>query len=167
MCGTLNLSSNIKMIVTDFDGIFTDNTVFLLSPTEKLKKVSYKDIMGVSVAVKNGIKVAIVSGEHSKEIDYIAEKFNLVDIHQGIRIKYPIYQQIKEKYSLTDDEIVYIGDDINDIECLNNAKFAVSVEDANYKVKQISHIQMTKARAGDGAFREVVDNIIELKANEK
>ena len=155
------------MIVSDFNGIFTDNTVFLLSPTEKLKKVSYKDIMGVSVAIKNDIKVAIVSGEYSKEIDYIAEKFNLDDIHQGIRVKYPIFQQIKERYDLSDDEIVYIGDDINDIECLTNAKFAVSVEEANYKVKQINHIQITKAHAGDGAFREVVDNIIELKANEK
>lgn len=167
MCGTLDFSPKIRMIVSDFDGIFTDNTVFLLSATEKLKKVSYKDIMGVSVAVKNDIKVAIVSGEHSKEIDYIAEKFNLEDIYQGIRVKYPILQQIKEKYDLADDEIVYIGDDINDIECLNNVRYAVTVEEANYKVKQLKHVQITNAHAGDGAFREVVDNIIELRANEK
>ncbi len=167
MYRTLDLSSKIKMIVSDFDGIFTDNSVFVLSPTEKLKKISYKDIMGVSLAVKNGINVAIVSGECSKEIDYIAEKFNLEDIHQGIRIKYPVFLQIKEKYGLSDDEIIYIGDDINDIDCLSNTKYAVSVPEANYKVKQINHVQITTSCAGDGAFREVVDNIIELRTNEK
>lgn len=163
MCKTLKLSSKIKMIVSDFDGIFTDNTVFILSETQKIKKVSYKDIMGVSVAIKNGINVAIISGEESQEINYIAKKFNLEDIHQGIRIKKPIYESIKAKYNLEDDEILYVGDDINDIECLENSKYAITVNEANYKVKEIPHIQITKANAGNGAFREIVDNIIELK----
>lgn len=167
MCGTLNLTSKIKMIVSDFDGIFTDNTVFVLSETQKIKKLSYKDLMGVSVAIKNGLKVGIISGEESPEIDYIAKKFNLEDIHQGIRIKYPILNSIKEKYNLNDDEIVYVGDDVNDIECLKNCKYAITVDEANYKVKQIPHIQITQANAGNGAFREIVDNIIELKNNEK
>ena len=72
MYKTLNLSADIKMIVTDFDGIFTDNSVWLLDIDTKIKKLSFKDLMGVSVAVKNGINVGIISGEKSKEIDYIA-----------------------------------------------------------------------------------------------
>lgn len=167
MFKTLDLSSNIKMIVTDFDGIFTDNGVFFLDENTKLKKISYKDIMGVSCAIKNGINVAIVSGEKSKEIDYLAKTFNLAEIHQGIRQKYSIFQEIKEKYNLSDEEIVYVGDDVNDLECLKSAKYAITVTDAHYKVKEIPHIQFTEANAGNGAFREVVDNIIELKNNEK
>ena len=69
-------------------------------------------------------------------------------------------ESLKEKYNLSDDEIVYIGDDINDIECLKSVKYAVTVPQANYKVKALKHIQITDANAGDGAFREVVDNII-------
>lgn len=167
MYKTLNLSSDIKLIVSDFDGIFTDNSVYILNETSRLKKLSYKDLMGVSIAVKNGINVAIISGEQSKEIDYVAEKFNLEDIHQGIRIKSPILDGLKKKYNLKDEEILYVGDDINDIECLNSVKYAITVEDANYKVKQIPHIQITKANAGNGAFREIVDNIIALRENEK
>ena len=167
MYKTLNLSSDIKLIVSDFDGIFTDNSVYILNETSRLKKLSYKDLMGVSIAVKNGINVAIISGEQSKEIDYVAGKFNLEDIHQGIRIKCPILDDLKKKYNLKDEEILYVGDDINDIECLNSVKYAISVEDANYKVKQIPHIQITKANAGNGAFREIVDNIIALRENEK
>ena len=166
MYSTLNLSSNIKMIVSDFDGIFTDNSVFILDENKKLKKLSFKDLMGVSICVKNGIKLAIISGECSPEIDYIARKFCIEDIHQGIRNKLPVLEQIKDKYSLSNDEILYIGDDINDIACLQSLKYAITVSDANYKVKEIAHVQITKAKAGDGAFREVVDNLLELKQQE-
>lgn len=163
MYKTLNLSADIKMIVTDFDGIFTDNSVWLLDIDTKIKKLSFKDLMGVSVAVKNGINVSIISGEKSKEIDYIAQKFNLTEIHQGIRNKLPVLEEIKNRYNLSNDEIVYLGDDINDIECLKAVKYAVSVKQANYRVKELQSVQFTQASAGDGAFREVVDNIVELK----
>lgn len=163
MYKTLNLSADIKMIVTDFDGIFTDNSVWLLDIDTKIKKLSFKDLMGVSVAVKNGINVGIISGEKSKEIDYIAQKFNLTEIHQGIRNKLPVLEEIKNRYNLSNDEIVYLGDDINDIECLKAVKYAVSVKQANYRVKELQSVQITQASAGDGAFREVVDNIVELK----
>ncbi len=163
MYKTLNLSADIKMIVTDFDGIFTDNSVWLLDIDTKIKKLSFKDLMGVSVAVKNGINVGIISGEKSKEIDYIAQKFNLTEIHQGIRNKLPVLEEIKNRYNLSNDEIVYLGDDINDIECLKAVKYAVSVKQANYRVKELQSVQFTQASAGDGAFREVVDNIVELK----
>ena len=163
MYKTLNLSPNIKLIVSDFDGIFTDNSVFFINKDTKVKKLSFKDLMGVSVAVKNGLKVAIISGDESKEIDYIAERFNLEDIHQGVRVKLPVLKSLKDKYNLSDDEILYVGDDINDIDCMLSVKFAVTVNEANYKVKNIEHVQITKASAGDGAFREIVDNIIELK----
>ncbi len=163
MYKTLNLSHDIKMIVSDFDGIFTDNSVYFFDENNKVKKLSFKDLMGVSVAVKNNIKVGIISGEKSKEIDYIAEKFNLEDIHQGIRNKLPVLQEIMQKYNLKQSEIVYIGDDVNDIECLKCVKYAITVKQANYRVKELDTIQITQADAGDGAFREVVDNIIELK----
>ncbi len=163
MYKTLNLSSDIKMIVSDFDGIFTDNSVWLIDTENKIKKLSFKDLMGVSVAIKNGIKVGIISGEKSKEIDYIAEKFSLNDIYQGIRNKLPVLEEIRNKYNLKNNEIVYIGDDVNDIECLKSVEYAISVKQANYKVRELPFVQITQADAGDGAFREVVDNLIELK----
>lgn len=167
MYNTLNLSPKIKFIVSDFDGIFTDNSVFILDENTRLKKVSFKDIMGVSLAIKNGIKVAIISGEKSREIDFIAQKFDLKDIHQGVRQKLPVLLELQEKYKFKDEEMLYIGDDINDIDCLNHVKYAITVEDANYKVKKLKHIQITKSPSGCGAFREVVDNIIELKVEEQ
>ena len=82
------------------------------------------------------------------------KRFSLLHIRQS---------NIKKKYNLSNDEILYVGDDINDIPCLESVKYAVTVQEANYKVKMLPHIQITQANAGNGAFREIVDNIIELK----
>ena len=59
------------------------------------------------------------------------------------------------------EEILYIGDDVNDIECLEYAKTKITVQNANKKVKKIKDIQITESYGGDGAFREVVDTLLE------
>ena len=163
MYKTLDLSSEIKIIISDFDGIFTDNSILISDSGKTLKKLSYKDIMGVSVAKKNDIKVAIVSGDVSPSIDFLATRFALEDIHQGIREKLPVVQSILEKYNLSPDEAVYLGDDINDIASLEYIKYSVIPEHANYRVKAASGVQIAESKAGDGLFREVVDNIVALK----
>lgn len=163
MYKTLDLSSEIKIIISDFDGIFTDNSILISDSGETFKKLGYKDIMGVSVAKKNDIKVAIVSGDVSPSIDFLANRFALEDVHQGIREKLPVVQSILEKYNLSSDEAVYLGDDINDIASLEYIKYSVIPEHANYRVKSVSGVQIAESKAGDGLFREVVDNIVALK----
>lgn len=157
----LLLNKNIKLIVSDFDGVLTDGFVFYSSVSdEEIKRISFKDIMGISLAVKNGYKVAIISGEKNKIIDKLANKFSLEDVHQGIKDKLAVLQSIAEKYKLSQGEICFIGDDINDISALEWAGNAVTVPDANYKVKNITNIKITSASAGNGAFREVIDSLL-------
>ena len=71
--------------------------------------------------------------------------------------------ELKQKYlkeNLSDEEFVYVGDDVNDFDSLNRAKYAVTVPTAVEKVKKILHIQITHAESGMGAFREVVDSLL-------
>ena len=158
----LNLSNkDIKLIATDFDGILTDGFVYYSSNNlDELKRVSYKDIMGISIAIKNGYKIAVISGDVSPAIDKIAERFKLEDIHQGIRDKLQVLLSISEKYSAPLANICYLGDDINDIPVLEKVGIAVTVPGANYRVLNIPGIHITKARSGDGAFREVIDSLL-------
>lgn len=157
----LNIDKNIKIIATDFDGVLTDGCVYYSSVShEEIKRISYADIMGVSLAVKNGYKVAIISGEKSYAIDKLAEKFNLEDIHQGIRDKLTALVSISEKYNVPLNQICFIGDDINDIPALEAAGVAVTVTNANYRVKQLPGVQIAEAPAGNGVFREVIDSLL-------
>ena len=81
----LPFKNKIKLIASDFDGILTDGGLYLsTNGDDSFKKVNYKDIMGISLWLKSGGKFAIISGDKSKAIDTLAEKFNLEDVHQGI-----------------------------------------------------------------------------------
>lgn len=156
----LNLPDTIKFVITDFDGIVTDNCVYIGVDGEMSRKLNFKDVMAFSILRKNGYRIGIISGEKNSAIDIIAKKFNVEEVHQGIRIKIDVLKSIVERYNLTQDEFLYIGDDINDLDSLKFAKYAVTVPHAVQKVKDVEGIQITTNQAGNGAFREVVDALV-------
>lgn len=157
----LNLPKTIKFVITDFDGIITDNCVYVDSRGEMGRKINFKDVMAFSILKKNGIKIGIISGEENSAIKLLQEKFEIEEVHQKIRNKIEIIKMIVDKYNLSEDEFLYIGDDINDIAALEYSKYAFTVPDAVKKVKAIDGIQITTTRGGEGAFREIVDSLIE------
>ncbi len=157
---SIHLPDSIKFVITDFDGIITDNCVYINSEGDMSRKLNFKDVMAFSILRKNGYKIGIISGEKNSAIEVIAKKFNVEEVHQNIRIKIDILKTIVEKYNLKEDEFVYIGDDINDLDSLKYAKYAITVPDAVKKVKDISGIQITTAKGGEGAFREIVDTLV-------
>ena len=156
----LHLGSSIRLIATDFDGVLTDGSIYIDDNMNTSKKMSYKDLMGIFQAVKNGINIAIISGENSQAAEYIKLKCPTIDVYQGVRIKIDVLKELVQKYYLTPEEVVYIGDDVNDIACLEAVKYKITVPNANRQVKKIKGIQITNNYGGDGAFREVVDSII-------
>ena len=156
----LQLPDTIKMVITDFDGVVTDNCVYVNEDFTMSRKLNFKDIMGFFILKKNGYKIGIISGEKNSAIEAIAQKFQVDEVFQNIRIKIDVLKNILEKYNLSKDEFVYIGDDINDLECLEFAKYKITVPHAVSKVKNVEGIQITENDAGSGAFREVADCLI-------
>ena len=157
---SIHLPDSIKFVITDFDGIITDNCVYINSEGDMTRKLNFRDVMAFSILRKNGFKIGIISGEKNSAIEIIARKFDVEEVHQNIRIKIDVLKSIVEKYNLKEDEFVYIGDDINDLDSLKYAKYAITVPDAAEKVKTIEGIQVTSARGGEGAFREIVDTLV-------
>ena len=153
----IKLPKSIKMVVTDFDGVITDNCVYINEDFSMSRKLNFKDIMGFFLLKRNGIDISIISGEKNSAIETMAQKFQITEIHQNIRIKIDVLKDILKKYNLSQEEYVYIGDDVNDLECLNFAKYKITVPHAVEKVKNVDKIQITQSEAGNGAFREVAD----------
>lgn len=156
----LNLPKTIKMVITDFDGIVTDNCVYISDNGNISRRLNFKDVMAFSILRKNNYMMGIISGEGNAAIEILAKKFQIEEIHQNIRIKIDVLKKIVEKYNLSKEEFVYIGDDINDLECLNFAKYKITVPHAVEKIKSVERIQITENEAGNGAFREVADCLI-------
>lgn len=158
----LKIPKTIKMIISDFDGVMTDNCIYVDEDLKISRKLNFKDIMAVSLLKKAGIKLAFISGEKNPVIDLLAERFDIKEIHQNIRIKIDVIKAIVERNNLKNEEFLYIGDDINDIDCLNFSSIKITVPNSTPKVKEVKGIQITKESGGSGAFREVVDCLLSL-----
>ncbi|MDD3436463.1 MAG: HAD hydrolase family protein [Candidatus Gastranaerophilales bacterium] len=156
----MHIPKTVKMIISDFDGVMTDGCIYVDEDLKISRKVCFKDIMGVSILRKAGIELAFISGEKNPIIDLLAERFKIKETHQNIRIKLEVLKSIIEKYNLKSEEFLYIGDDINDIECLQFASVRITVPGAANAVKKVENIQITEQKGGDGAFREVVDCLL-------
>ena len=156
----IKLPQTIKMVITDFDGIVTDNCVYVDEEGKMSRKLNFKDVMAFSILRKNNYMIGIISGEKNAAIDILKEKFQIEEVHQGIRKKLDVLDNIIKKYALTDEEFVYIGDDVNDYDSLCRAKYAVTVPTAVKKILDIEGIQVTENSSGSGAFREVVDALV-------
>ena len=157
----LRIPKDIEYIFTDFDGVITDGCAYINDENGAIsKKVNFKDIMGISIAIKNGYKVGIISGESCAAINYVKEKFNLIEVHCKIRNKLEVLQEIVVRNNLNPQKIIYIGDDINDINALNFVGCPITVANAMPKVKEVQNIQITDNFGGNGAFREVIDSLV-------
>lgn len=153
----LKLPKTIKWIITDFDGIITDNFVYINDDYTMTRRINFQDVIGFNNLHKNNYNVAIISGETNPAMDLLAKKFEIKEVHTKIHNKIEVLKAILEKYSLTEEEYLYIGDDINDLQCLEHAKYKITVPHAVDKVKDLKGIQITEKESGFGAFREVAD----------
>lgn len=157
----ITLPKDIEYIITDFDGVMTDGFVYIPNNSKDfIKRVNFKDVMAVSIAIKNGYKVGIISGDSGSVIDYVKEKFNLEEVHTNIRKKAEVFEEIIKRNNLNPQKVVYIGDDVNDIDTLNMVGYPITVNNAVSKVKELPNIQITDSDGGNGAFREVIDALI-------
>lgn len=164
---SLELSSEIKMVVSDFDGVFTDGSIYISESSKVQKRLSFKDIMGVSILLKKGIKFGIVSGEDSNILKYFTDKFGMVDIYGGIRQKGIVLSELMEKYNLKSSEVLYIGDDINDIAAFELVKYKVAPKNLNPVLNfKVQNLQITDSFGGNGAIREIADKLAELVESE-
>ena len=158
----LKIPKTIKMIISDFDGIMTDGGIYIDEDLKMSRKLNYKDLMALALLRKNSIDLVFISGEKNPVMDLLQQRFNLKEVHHDIRIKIDVLKSIVEKYDLKQGELLYIGDDINDIDCLKFSDVKITVPNSSAAVKKVEGIQITNESGGNGAFREVVDCLLNI-----
>jgi 3-deoxy-D-manno-octulosonate 8-phosphate phosphatase (KDO 8-P phosphatase) len=156
------IAKNIKFLILDVDGVLTDGGIILDNKGNEFKTFHVRDGHGIKMLIRAGIHVAIITGRHSRVVERRAHELGVTELFQKCYDKRAAYKQISEKYSLNDNEIAYVGDDIVDIPILKKAGFSVVVADADDEVKDVA-VMVTKMRGGRGAVREVCDFILKAK----
>jgi len=149
----------IKLLITDCDGVLTDGGMYYSESGDELKKFNTKDGMGISILKEQGIIVAIITGEDVELVKKRARKMNVDEVHCGVKNKLEVYLKLIEKYDLNEQQVAYIGDDINDAEVMRRVGVPISVNDGMNQVKEIARY-VTKKNGGEGAVREVCELIL-------
>ena len=150
---------NIKMIISDVDGVLTDGKIIIADNGLELKAFNAQDGMGINMAQKRGIRFAIITGRISKIVEIRAKELNIEDVYQDIENKTEVLELIMDKYNLKKEEIAYIGDDLNDLSVLNKVGLPATVNNGVREVKEAADYIAAK-NGGDGAVREIINFIL-------
>ena len=157
----LKLPNTIKMVITDFDGILTDNYVYISDSCQSTRRINYKDVTGCFLLKHAGIDISIISGEKNPAIEWLKETFELKEVHQRIREKLPVLKSIIKRYNLKEDEYIYIGDDINDISAMELVDYRIAPKNYNPIMQfKVQNLQITEAYGGFGVIREIADILV-------
>lgn len=158
----LNLNEkckSIKLILLDVDGVLTDGSIILGESNHELKIFNIKDGLGIKLAQEGGIEIGIISGRSSETVKRRSDELDIKILHQEQTDKLKAYEQIKTDLGLTDDQIAFIGDDLNDLKVLQKAGLSCTVNDACDEVKaQVDYV--ARCPGGKGAVREVIELIL-------
>ena len=157
-------AAEIKLLLTDVDGVLTDNGVYYSEAGEVMKRFSIRDGMGVERLRKlGGIETGIITGEMSPSVARRAEKLGIVELHLGVKDKLGKLSEILERKQLQWSQIAYIGDDINDLEVLEAAGISACPADAMDPVARIVDY-VCQHNGGNGAFRELAEWLIKWRS---
>lgn len=152
----------LKMLILDVDGVLTDGTIILSGSDDEVKHFHVQDGMGITLAQSAGLRVGIITGRSSKVVEKRAKELKIEDVVQGSGNKSHALDLLLAKYSISCDEIAYIGDDIQDLPVMRRVGMPIAVSNARPEV-QIACIHVTTERGGNGAVREAIDWILDLR----
>lgn len=149
----------IKLLIMDVDGTLTDGMIYMGPSGEAMKAFNIKDGYAIAhMLPKMGVVPVIITGRKSLIVENRAKELGITELHQGVSDKLGKLKTVAEKYGVTSDEIAYIGDDLNDLDCMKYCGFSACPADAVDEVKQAADYT-TKANAGSGAVREFIELI--------
>lgn len=152
----------VKILILDVDGVLTDGGIILDGNDNEYKKFNVRDGHGLKLLERAGIEIAIVTGRYSKVVEKRAAELGIKEVHQRCLDKVVAYEQILEKFGLTDKEAAYIGDDIVDIPVMKRVALPITVSDADSQAVKYALLK-TKTAGGKGAVREAVEFILKAK----
>jgi 3-deoxy-D-manno-octulosonate 8-phosphate phosphatase (KDO 8-P phosphatase) len=151
----------IKMVVFDVDGVFSDGNIYLGNNGEELKAFNTKDGYGIKALVKCGITVAIITGRKSSIVEQRMRALNVQHILQGREDKHKALSELMRVTGYRENKIMSMGDDMPDLAMFAHSNVKIATADAHPLVKLEADI-ITTVGGGKGAVREVCDLILQV-----
>ena len=151
--------NKIRAIIFDVDGVLSKETISLHPDGEPMRTVNIKDGYAIQLAMKFGLRIVILTGGTTESVRMRYERFGVENIFMGCTVKLKTYDEFVANYGLTDEEVMYMGDDIPDYEIMMRVGCPVCPADACTDIKQICRYVSDK-NGGEGCGRDVIEQVL-------
>ena len=158
----LELFNKITCFVFDVDGVLTDGTLLVLPNAVMARRMNIKDGYALQLAVKRGYQVVIISGGNSAEVKDRLEKLGVHQVLMQVTDKATALQQFMETNQLVKEQVLFMGDDIPDLEVMQHVGLACCPNDAANEIKSISQY-ISHLKGGEGCARDVIEKVLKLR----
>ena len=152
----------ITTLIFDVDGVLTNSSVLVLENGQLLRSMSIRDGYALKKAVEEGLNVVIITGGKSDGVVKRLQRLGVVDIYYGISDKLEVLDDYIYTYDLKPEEILYMGDDLPDFECMQKVGLPVCPNDAAPEIKAIAEY-VSPIEGGAGCARDVIEKVLKLK----
>lgn len=159
---SLHLFNSITTFVFDVDGVLTDGTLFLFPDGEMVRRMNIKDGYAMQLAVKQGYNVIIISGGQSEPVKTRLNNLGISEVFMGVKNKTALLQQKMMEHNLSSAQILYMGDDIPDVDAMSICGLPCCPADACTQVKAISDY-ISPMGGGSGCVRDVIEKVMTLQ----
>lgn len=155
------LLNKVTTFIFDVDGVLTDGSVTLMPDGEQVRKMNIKDGYALQLAIKQGYRVAIISGGKSESVRTRMEGLGIKDVYLGVSNKIEKFEDYLLTHQLSADQILYMGDDIPDYEVMSKAGVAVCPKNSAPEILGIC-TYVSHLNGGEGCVRDVIEQTLRL-----
>lgn len=149
----------VRVLIFDVDGVFTDHKMLVMDDGKFLRTMSTRDGYAIKRAVEAGLEMAVITGGTSVGVEKRFQSLGVDIIHSGILEKKAVFQSLLDEEGWAAEEVLYIGDDIPDIDCIRLAGVGACPRDAVREVKAVSDFISPK-NGGDDCVRDLIERIL-------
>lgn len=154
--------TKIKAVIFDVDGVLSASTIPMDNEGMPARTLNVKDGYAIQLAIKMGLRLAIISGGSSDAVRKRYEYLGMKDIYMRCAVKIETYDGFLNKYGLRDEEIIYVGDDIPDFEIMKRVGCPCCPVDACEEIKAIS-LYVSPSMGGSGCARDILEQLMKAQ----
>ena len=155
---------DITTMIFDFDGVFSDNIVYLHPPHEFIRSMNVKDSFAVQHAAANGFNVAIITGGNNEVVKARFEYLGIKDVYLRAADKMNVFNEYITKKNINPSEVLYVGDDLPDYQVMKKVGLACCPADAAEEIRRICHY-VSPYTGGNGCVRNIIEQVMKVRGN--
>ncbi len=151
--------ADIRLIISDVDGVWTDGRIIYSSDRHELKEFNVRDGLAAKLAQRAGIIVALLTSRSSPALERRAKELGIHELHQGATNKLEASERLAQRLGVPFEQVLYAGDDLPDLAPMTRAGISAAPSDAAPEVRGVATWKLDAA-GGAGAFREIVERVL-------